>query len=200
MLDRFYLQRRDMAERQTNPNSQAVSNKIVQSYLTSNFGEESVKIIRAATENMTDEALAEKCKLKVSEIRMVLNKMHSMRLAEYTRIKDKDTGWYSYIWKVHLSEIPQMIEKSMLGEMETLEQQLETSTTVFSFYCPKCSKENKIEFDTATDLRFRCPSCRKQLKEVKTNRQTLMEMIHSIKRKNHEFRKSLEPKPKQSKK
>ena len=159
-----------------------------------------MRIVKAANSEMTDDAIATKCKLKVSEIRSVLNKLHNVRLATYVRTKDKDTGWYSYIWKVHLSEIPQIIEKSMRGEMEMLEQQLETSTTVFSFYCPKCSRENKIEFDTATDLRFRCPSCRKQLKEVKTNRQTLMEMIHAIKRKNNEFRKSLEPKPKQSKK
>lgn len=176
-----------------------LSNKYVQEYFMSNFGESSVRIVKAANSEMTDDAIATKCKLKVSEIRSVLNKLHNIRLATYVRTKDKDTGWYSYIWKVHLSEIPQIIEKSMQGEREALEQQLETSTTVFSFYCPKCSKENKIEFDTATDLRFRCPSCRKQLKEVKTNRQTLMEMIHSIKRKHNEFKKSLVPKPKQTK-
>ncbi|MEM2974745.1 MAG: hypothetical protein QW112_03950, partial [Candidatus Micrarchaeia archaeon] len=139
---------------------------------------------------------ATKCKMKVSEIRAVLNKLHNIRLASYTRTKDKDTGWYSYIWKVHLSEIPSIIEKHMQEEIENLERQLETSTTVFSFYCPRCSKENKIEFDTAADLRFKCPSCRRQLKEVKSNRQTLIEMIHSLRKKHADFRKSLEPKQK----
>ena len=176
-----------------------LSNKYIQDYFITNFGEDSVRIVRAANSEMTDEALSIKCKLKVSEIRSVLNKLHNVRLATYTRSKDKDTGWYSYIWKVQLSDLCDMIEKQMNDEITSLKQQLETSTTVFSFYCPKCSKENKIDFDMATDLRFRCPSCRKQLKEVKINRQTIMEMIESIRRKNTDFKKSLEPKQPQVK-
>jgi len=171
-----------------------LSNKFVQEYFTANFGENSARIIKAANSEMTDDALATKCKLKVSEIRAVLNKLHNYRLATYTRIKDKDTGWYSYIWKVDLSNLHILIDKNIQNELGDLEQQLETSTTVFSFYCPKCSKENKIDFGTATDLNFRCPSCRKQLKEGKSNQQTLMEMIHSMKKKHNEFRKSIEPK------
>jgi transcription initiation factor TFIIE subunit alpha len=158
-----------MAERQTNPNVQAVSNKIVQDYLTSNFGEESVKIIRAATENMTDDALAVKCKLKVSEIRMVLNKMHSMRLAEYTRIKDKDTGWYSYIWKVNLGGIYEVLNNSMRGEINQLNNQLEENTTVLSYICSKCSKSNVIDFEIASKLAFRCPNCKRRLYEKKNS-------------------------------
>ena len=182
------------------PPSKILSNKYAQEYFISNFGEDSVKIIKAANSEMTDEALATKCKMKVSEIRSVLNKLHNARLATYVRSKDKDTGWYSYMWRVQLASLYSLIEKSMHSEIKNMEQHLETSTTVFSFYCPKCSKENRIDFDMATDLRFRCPSCRKQLKEVKTNRQTLMEMIHSLRRKHTEFKKSLEPKQNQKNK
>jgi len=168
-----------------------LSNKYVQDYFVTNFGEDSMRIVKAANSEMTDEALSIKCKLKVSEIRSVLNKLQNIGLAAYTRSKDKDTGWYSYIWKVQLSSLSRIIERQMHDEVNSLKQQLETSTTVFSFYCPKCSKENKIDFDMATDLRFKCPSCRKQLREVKHNKQTIMEMIESIKRKNVEFKKSL---------
>lgn len=181
-----------MAEIGSPVTGKILSNKFVQEYFISKFGESSVRIVKAANSEMTDDAIATKCKLKVSEIRSVLNKLHNVRLASYTRTKDKDTGWYSYIWKVHLSEIPTLIDNSLYGEIAMLEQQLETSTTVFSFYCPKCSKENKIDFDIATDLRFRCPSCKKQLKEIKTNKQTLMEMIDSIRKEQAEFKKSLE--------
>jgi len=158
-----------MAERITNPNVQAVSNKLVQDYLTSNFGEESVKIIRAATEEMTDDALAVKCKLKVSEIRSLLNKMHSVRLAEYTRIKDKDTGWYSYIWRINLRGIYGVLNSSMQNEMNKLNNQLEESTTVLSYICSKCSKTNVIDFELASKLAFRCPNCRRRLYEKKNN-------------------------------
>ena len=170
-----------MAERQTNPNSQAVSNKIVQNYLTSNFGEESVKIIRAATENMTDEALAEKCKLKVSEIRMVLNKMHSMRLAEYTRIKDKDTGWYSYIWKINLGGIYEVLNQSMQGEINQLNNQLEENTTVLSYICSKCSKSNVIDFEIASKLAFRCPNCKRRLYEKRNSNDEIVTKLGELK-------------------
>lgn len=158
-----------MAERQTNPNVQAVSNKLVQDYLISNFGEESVKIIRAATEEMTDDALAVKCKLKVSEIRALLNKMHSIRLAEYTRIKDKDTGWYSYIWRINLRGIYDVLDLSMQNEMNQLNNRLEENTTVLSYICSKCSKTNVIDFELASKLAFRCPNCKRRLYEKKNN-------------------------------
>jgi transcription initiation factor TFIIE subunit alpha len=173
------------------PPSKILANKYAQEYFTLNFGEDSVKIVKAANSEMTDEALATKCKMKVSEIRSVLNKLHNARLATYVRSKDKDTGWYSYVWRVQLNGLYNTIEQSMKEEVKMLERQLETSTTVFSFYCPKCSRENKIDFDMASDLKFRCPSCRKQLKEVKANQQTLMEMIHSLRRKNSDFRKTI---------
>jgi transcription initiation factor TFIIE subunit alpha len=172
-----------MAERQTNPNVQAVSNRIVQDYLISNFGEESVKIIRAATEDMTDDALAVKCKLKVSEIRMVLNKMHSMRLAEYTRIKDKDTGWYSYIWKVNLGGIYEVLNNSMQGEINQLNNQLEENTTVLSYICSKCSKSNVIDFEIASKLAFRCPNCKRRLYEKRNSNDEIFTKLGELKTK-----------------
>ncbi|VVB73607.1 Transcription factor E [uncultured archaeon] len=176
-----------MAERQTNPNVQAVSNKTVQDYLTSNFGEESVKIIRAATEDMTDDALAVKCKLKVSEIRMVLNKMHSMRLAEYTRIKDKDTGWYSYIWRVNLGGIYEVLNQSMQGEINQLNNQLEENTTVLSYICSKCSKSNVIDFEIASKLAFRCPNCKRRLYEKKNSNDEIVSRLGELKTKHTAF-------------
>lgn len=162
-----------MAERQTNPNVQALSNKIIQEYLTSNLGEESIKIIRAATEEMTDDALAVKCKLKVSEIRTVLNKMHSMRLAEYTRIRDKDTGWYSYIWKINLSGVYGVLDSSMKNEISQLNNRMEENTTVLSYICSKCSKSNVIDFEIASKLAFRCPNCSRKLYEKKNNNEEI---------------------------
>lgn len=179
------------AERVPNPNSKVLANRFVQEYLTSTFGENSVRIIKAANGEMTDEALAAKCKLKVSEIRSLLNKLHNLRLADYTRIKDKDTGWYSYIWRVNLMNIYSVLEKAMRDEMAGLQARLEESTTVFSFYCPKCSKENKIDFDTATQIGFTCPNCRKRLKADKGDAQTILEQIEELRSKYADFKSNM---------
>jgi transcription initiation factor TFIIE subunit alpha len=181
-----------MAEKaQDSVNARIVSNRFVQEYLTTNFGEESVRVIKAVNEEMTDDALAEKCKLKVSEIRKILNKLHNLRLAEYTRIKDKDTGWYSYIWKVNLSSIYQILGKSMQTEMDRLTQQFEECTTVFSYYCPKCSKNNIIEFDSATRLAFKCPNCKKNLKATQAENETIAEQLEELKKKYATFKETL---------
>lgn len=169
-------------------NSKVLSNKFVQEYLTTNLGENSVRIIKAANAEMTDDALAAKCKLKVSEIRAVLNKLHNLRLAGYIRTKDKDTGWYSYVWRVNLSGISEVLDHSMQNEMDVLERKLNEATTIFSFYCPKCSKENKIDFDVASRLSFHCPHCKKRLKEVKEDQQTIIEKLEELQKRYSSFK------------
>jgi len=178
-------------ERVPNPNSKILSNKFVQDYLSMRLGENSVRIIKAANTEMTDEALATKCKLKVSEIRSLLNKLHNLRLADYTRTKDKDTGWYSYIWKVNLDGIYAVLEGAMHDEMKSLETKLDESTTIFSFYCPKCSKENKIDFNTATQIEFKCPNCRRQLKADKGQTQTITDKLEDLREKFFDFKSSV---------
>ena len=181
-----------MVGQKNNVNTQIVSNKYVQEYLVENLGEESVRIIRAANEEITDDALAEKCKLKVSAIRSVLNKLHNMRLAEYTRIKDKETGWYSYFWRVNLSGMNEFLKESMTKEIENTEHEIEEKTTVLSYYCRKCSKENTIDFEVASSISFRCPNCKKSLHEIKNDKDQVQNRLDSLKRKYQKFNEIVE--------
>lgn len=178
-------------ERIPNPHTKVLSNKYVQDYISSRLGENSLRIIKAANTEMTDDALATKCKLKVSEIRSLLNKLHNLRLAGYTRIKDKDTGWYSYIWRINLKGVYEVLDNAMQTELKVLETRLDESTTIFSFYCPKCSKENKIDFNTATQIEFKCPNCRRQLKADKGQGQAITGQIEDLRDKYCDFKTSV---------
>jgi len=109
----------------------------------------------------------------------------------YTRTKDKDTGWYSYVWKVNLSEIYRLLENTFEYEIKQLEGQLDESTTIFSFYCPKCSKENVIDFEMAANLGFKCPHCQRGLKAVKKDNKTIIEKLEELKRKYADFKKEI---------
>ena len=51
-------------------------------------------------EESTDEELARKTGVKTSDVRVVLNRLHSCGLFTYTRVRDRESGWYSYIWKM----------------------------------------------------------------------------------------------------
>lgn len=176
----------------TEVNNRVLSNKPIQEFFSGSLGENSLRIIKLANAEMTDDELAAKAKLKVSEIRAVLNKLHNWRLARYTRIRDKETGWYSYIWHIDLSNTFGVYEKMLQDGINEQERALEESTTVFSFYCPKCSRENRIDMETATNLSFKCPHCKKQLKEFKGSSQTIIEKLDELKKKYSSFKNSLE--------
>ncbi|MCX8202600.1 MAG: hypothetical protein N3G74_02250 [Candidatus Micrarchaeota archaeon] len=145
--------------------TQLLYNPLVTSYLKSNFGENSIKVISAAMEEMTDDAIAARCKLKVAEVRAILNKLYNYKMAEYKRIKDRDTGWFSYLWKIDVSNILEIIKEQTANRISELDRHIEKMNTEFIYYCPQCSKTNLISFDLAADLMFRCPNCESKLLE-----------------------------------
>jgi TFIIE alpha subunit len=63
-------------------------------------GENTIDIIREFDRDMSDEELARKTGVKTSDVRVVLNRLHSCGLFTYTRVRDRESGWYSYIWKM----------------------------------------------------------------------------------------------------
>jgi len=145
--------------------NELLNNPLVSDYLISNFGENSIKVILAAMDETTDDAIAARCKLKVAEVRAILNKLYNYRLAEYKRIKDRDTGWFSYIWKIDVSNVLSIIQEQVVQKIEELDRKVEKINTELVYYCPKCSKTNLISFDLASELYFRCPNCENRLVE-----------------------------------
>lgn len=172
-------------------NMKVLGNQYIKDFFVSKFGENSLRIIKLATCTMTDDTLANKCKLKVSEIRTLLNKLHELGLASYMRIKDKEIGWYSYIWEINLKNAAAVVEREMLNEIKKLETQLDSATTVFSYYCPKCSRENVVDFDLAASLGFRCPNCDRPLKESKSNYRADIDRLNELRKKYALFKNSI---------
>lgn len=142
-----------------------LSNPLVVEYFKTNFGENSINIILAAMEEMTDDAIAARCKTKVAEVRATLNKLYNYRMAQYKRIKDRDTGWFSYLWKIDVSNILDIINEQTSSRIEELSNNIERMNTEFIYYCPQCSKTNVIHFDLAAEMSFRCPNCGNKLVE-----------------------------------
>ncbi len=152
-------------ESQLKLENELLANPLVTDYFSVNFGENSVKVIKAAMEEMTDDAIAARCKLKVAEVRAILNKLYNYKLAEYKRIKDRDTGWFSYLWKIDVSNVLSVIQIQINSKIDELDQKVEKMNTDLLYYCPNCSKTNLIQFDLAMDLSFRCPHCEHKLIE-----------------------------------
>ena len=115
-------------------------------------GENAIMIIREFRGQMSDDELAMKTKIKVSEVRAVLNKLHSFGLVEYVRHRDKDSGWYSYVWKINSEKAHTLISSLNDGESATC-------LPGEHYHCQSCGAADLFHFDKAYDLSFKCPSC-----------------------------------------
>ena len=65
-------------------------------------GKEGVDVatVLVNADETTDEEIATKTDLKLNVVRRILYKLHDNHLASYRRIRDTNTGWFLYYWKI----------------------------------------------------------------------------------------------------
>ena len=144
--------------------STILSNADVRQQLIEMGGENTINIIREFDANMTDEELARKTSMKASDVRVVLNRLHNLGLFAYTRMRDKDSGWYSYIWTLNegkLKEFSDDIGKDKPDETINADDGER-------YCCHVCSENKIIDFETAMNLQFKCNSCGNSLSFFET--------------------------------
>jgi transcription initiation factor TFIIE subunit alpha len=117
-------------------------------------GEKALAVAEALEEPLSDEDLASACRIKLSEVRAVLNKLHSYGLTTYERSRDKESGWYSYVWRLSLHKADKLLKKKEAPQKITEE-------TVEFYTCKSCKKGEGvlIPFDVAFENKFRCLDC-----------------------------------------
>lgn len=143
----------------------------VKSLLLEVGGENALKVVEGIADPTSAEELAKTMGLKVSGVRVVLNKLHSQGLVEYAKVRGGDTGWYYYVWTFRVPEIQALIqEKSKcvkLLEATAPDAVIDKEELKNLFACPKCNV--RIKFDDAMDSRFKCGECGKTLKNLNGN-------------------------------
>ncbi len=128
-------------------------------------GEEGVQIISCIGDSgTTDDKIEEVTKMKIAEIRSVLNHLHSYGLVEYTREKNLQTGWFTYTWRLNANRALQNFLVLKRREYEKLRTKLSSGDGVQLYRCQKSC--NCLEFEKAIELGFRCPGCRGKLNVV----------------------------------
>ena len=120
-------------------------------------GENTLQIIKNFYGSLSDEDIAKKLKLKISDVRATLNKLHSVGLVDYIRKKDSETGWYSYSWSLNKEKMNKWIEDEVEGSGIKINNGEEM------YFCPSCGSDSLIHFNEATECEFRCPMCNKSL-------------------------------------
>lgn len=117
-------------------------------------GEHALEIVRRFTNNSSDEEISKKLKIKISDVRAALNKLHSLGIVEYSRQKNSETGWFHYFWYLNVEKMNNWVNAKI--EAESHANDFKDGE---HYFCPRCGGASIYEFASATDLGFRCPTC-----------------------------------------
>jgi transcription factor E len=140
--------------------------KYLHEFVLESIGNKGLAILLSMGEGATDEIIEQKTKLKIAEIRSILNHLHSYGFVEYSREKNMQNGWFTYTWKVNVDRAMQNFLMIKKKEVERLREGVEASEGAMLYRCRKgCSK---FHFDTAMENKFRCPTCSSDMKYLDT--------------------------------
>lgn len=130
----------------------------IRQWLVELGGENTLSIIKNLPEIPNDEAIAKKLKIRISDVRASLNKLHNSGLVVYMRDKNNETGWYSYSWELNEEKI-----KRWVDEKEASQKSLVSKDGVDMYFCKDCGLESVVRFELAMDYSFKCPNCSSSL-------------------------------------
>ena len=123
-------------------------------------GDEYLKVARSLlkSQDATDEEIASSTGLRINMVRKVLYDLFGKSLITGVRVKDERKGWFVYRWRSRRDEVENFIDVQKEKIRERLQQRLDYEN-LSEFY--HCGNEdcNRVPFENALDLFFKCPSC-----------------------------------------
>lgn len=124
-----------------------------------------VSTVLVNADETTDEEIATKTDLKLNIVRRILYKLHDNHLASYRRIRDANTGWFLYYWRIDPKKAQALVNRKKRMVLTLLEQKLEHESTNDLYACIN-RDSSPVPFEEAMNLSFRCPICNGQLEYV----------------------------------
>ena len=141
------------------------------------YATELVRICEKKARPVTDEEIEKKIKLKITEIRAVLNRLHYRGIASYNKKRNPKTGWYAYTWSINPKRIADLVCEKQQDEIIKLEKKLEFEANYVILSCKKLCKGHP--FEIAAEYNFRCPECGESL-EAQDNEKASKELKKTI--------------------
>jgi transcription initiation factor TFIIE subunit alpha len=153
-----------------------ISHELAKNFIRNTGGEDAIELIKVchnAKRKLTDEEIAKKTKLKITEVRAILNRLHYRGIACYDKKKNNRTGWYSYTWEIKEKRIAELIVEEQSEEIKKLEKKLEFEKEYVFFACDSLCES--VPFEIAAEYKFKCPKCGKAMKII-DNRKRIREI------------------------
>jgi len=170
----------------------AVKFPLAQDFLKRVAGEQAVVLVKICEnkgKRTTDEELAKKMGVKVTEIRTILNRLHYRGIAHYQKTKNKKTGWYNYTWEIRSKRILELL----LEEQKEAIEKLKTAQDFEKTYTYFCCKKNctSVPFEVAAEFQFKCPECNNAMEAVNSEQRVkkIEKQIMSIEKEMQQMQK-----------
>jgi transcription initiation factor TFIIE subunit alpha len=135
-----------------------LDDSVIQGLLLNLVGEEGMKVVLNMPEKeVTDEEVAGVTEVPLNIVRRTLYILFENRLATYRRERNKDSGWLTYLWKLDLSGINDLLQAETTKLVNNLKTKLEFEDQNMFYIC----KNNcgRFVFDIVTETEFICPNC-----------------------------------------
>lgn len=144
-----------------------LQNSAVNELLVELAGDEAPQVVREIVKDpRSAEEVARESNMRVSGIRIVLNKLHSQGLAEYTKTKDENSGWYTYVWNIKTDELSKRLMNKDMDSALGSKALIAEDTQIYA--CKKGCR-GRIPFDEAMDCSFRCDNCGASLVQMSSD-------------------------------
>lgn len=128
-------------------------------FLSDVGGAKSIDVVKMLSKKKeVDEfKLAEKLKMNVKAIRRILYRLYDKKLVSFRKTRDKDRGWYIYIWRLEHEKMTNLLENRKETAIMDLKGQLNYEANNQFFRCE--SGCMRLTFENAFELEFVCPEC-----------------------------------------
>lgn len=166
--------------------TELLNDQAVKAYLLHVIGEEGIELLKRFPEGgeHSDEELAEMTEINLNTIRHTLYTLYEKRLAEYRRLKNRETGWLTYLWHLRLDRLYDVIEEEIRDALEILDTRLTYEERNDFYICANCGII--YTFADAAEWNFECPNCEDMLEHFDN------ELIaNSLRRRVEEIRENL---------
>jgi len=140
---------------------QRQSQKLTTAVVTESVGEEILPVVDylKGKRDISEFLIAKGIRAEVGFVRKALYALQTHNLVTYFRKKDREKGWYISYWTFNNNGVPDLAMAIKRNKLQNLKERLnreETNKGLF-YICPKfCSR---MEFESATEVEFRCPEC-----------------------------------------
>ncbi len=154
---------------------------VIQGLLFNLVGEDGMDVVLNMPEReITDDGVAEITNVPLNIVRRTLYILFENRLATYRRERNKDSGWLTYLWKIDLNGINELLEAETEKFIRNLTTKFNFENDNMFYVC----KNNcgRFVFDIVAELEFLCPNCAEDVvfDENELIKQTLKKRINEL--------------------